>query len=86
MKANPEITIKKEFQQTVIAFGNNGLPLNNRPVLDIINLGIIARESNDKSILKLFDQLPTLAELKAMKMQEVEKTITKSGIESKNDK
>jgi hypothetical protein len=58
--------IKKEYLQTTVAFGKSGLPLGNRD--DIDDLAIIALESKDKTLLSLFETLPTLAELKKSKV------------------
>lgn len=61
----PLATIKKEFLGKRIAFGKSGDALGKRT--DIDDLAIIALESNDKTLLRLFDKLPTLADLKKAK-------------------
>lgn len=58
--------IKKEFETTVVAFGNSGLPLGKRD--DIDQLAIIALESGNPNLLSLFEKLPTLEELKKTKV------------------
>lgn len=55
-------TIKEEFKTTVIGFGNSGLPLGERD--DLNDLALIAHESQDPSLLNLFDNLPAHDELK----------------------
>lgn len=59
----PKSKIKEEFLGTVVAFGGGGpKPLGERD--DIDRLAIIAQESQDKSLLNLFEVLPSLHELK----------------------
>jgi hypothetical protein len=64
----PLAIVKEEFQNKKISFGKSGLPLGQRD--DIDELAIIALESNDKSLLNLFEKLPPLAELKKKKVDE----------------
>ena len=59
--------IKSEYKSTVIAFGNSGLPLGKRD--DIDQLAIIALESNDPSLIQLFDRIPPLEQLKKTKVE-----------------
>lgn len=53
--------IKEQYGSTVVAFGNSGLPLGQRE--DIDELAIIAHQSQDPSVLVLFETLPPLDEL-----------------------
>lgn len=61
------VKIKKEYASTVIAFGNSGLPLGQRD--DLSDLAIIAHQSKDPSLLKLFETLPSLEDLQREKVQ-----------------
>lgn len=58
-------TIKKEFLNDRVAFGTSADPLYKRD--DIDQLAIIAHESQNPNLLKLFEVLPPLAELKKSK-------------------
>lgn len=60
----PLSKIKDEYKDKKILFGKRGkgLPLGERE--DIDDLAIIAIESKDRSLLRLFETLPDLAELK----------------------
>lgn len=58
--------IKEIYLTTVIAFGNGGLPLGKRK--DIDELAIIAHESKNPSLIRLFETLPPLEELKKSKV------------------
>jgi hypothetical protein len=60
------VKIKKEYASTVIAFGNSGLPLGQRD--DLNELAIIAHQSQDPSLLELFDTLPSLEDLQREKV------------------
>ncbi|MVT11383.1 hypothetical protein [Chitinophaga tropicalis] len=66
-KKKKMVTIKKEYQSAVVAFGNSGLPLGQRD--DLLDLAIIATKSGDPSLLQLFEPLPSLEELQKMKVQ-----------------
>lgn len=57
------IEIKREYKQTVIATGNNGLPLGSKPKSEILDIAILARQSKDSSLLKMFKNLPPLETL-----------------------
>jgi hypothetical protein len=57
--------IKAEFLNKVVAFGKSGKPLGERD--DIDDLAIIALESGNKTLLVLFETLPSLGELKKAK-------------------
>lgn len=61
------VKIKKKYETTVIAFGSSGLPLGKRDDLDA--LAIIAHESNDQKLKDLFEELPSLADLKKAKVE-----------------
>jgi hypothetical protein len=70
-----DISIKPEFFDTVIAFANSGVVLKDRSQSDLIDLGIMAHESGNPNLKKLFDHLPELPELKLMKMRIIEQKI-----------
>jgi hypothetical protein len=63
----PLSKIKKEFFNKRVAFNKSAAPLGQRT--DIDTLAILAYESGDKSLLRLFDQLPELAVLKKTKTE-----------------
>lgn len=65
------VIIKKEFINAVIAFGDSGVRLEKRSQKDLVDLGIIALSSKDPSLLKLFEALPSMQELKRLKMQHI---------------
>lgn len=73
------IIVKNEFLQTVVAFGNSGLPLGQRD--DLIDLAIIAQESNDLTLLQLFEKLPSLATLKKAKTDKELKAVLPEVVE-----
>jgi hypothetical protein len=56
------LKIKMEFAETQIGFNNSGLPLGLRN--DIHILAKTAIESNDQSLLNLFEELPTAEAIK----------------------
>lgn len=60
-----EIVIKKDFLNKRVAFGKSAAPLHKRD--DIEELAIIAIESQDPTLLRLFESLPALAALKKKK-------------------
>ena len=60
--------IKQEFNATIIAFGDSGAPLGERT--DIDQLAIMAQESQNPTLLQLFDVLPPLEVLKKTKVSE----------------
>jgi hypothetical protein len=60
-------TIKKEFHNKRVAFGKSAAPLGNRT--DIDDLAIMAHESQNKTLLVLFDKLPELSVLKKAKTE-----------------
>ncbi|MFB6453713.1 hypothetical protein ACE38W_00455 [Chitinophaga sp. Hz27] len=61
------VKINKQFKATVIAYGNSGLPLGQREDLD--DLAIIALRSQDPTLLRLFDNLPSLEVLLKQKTE-----------------
>jgi hypothetical protein len=72
----PLSEIKEEFKNKRIAFGKGGyLPIGQRE--DIDELAIIAQESQDPSLVKLFKKLPDLSELKKAKTEsQLKRTVT----------
>lgn len=65
----PFSKIKTEFFNKRIAFGKKSdLPLGERQ--DIDDLAVIAIESQDRSLLRLFEKLPDLTQLKKQKTDE----------------
>lgn len=71
------LTIKSSHRNTVIAFNNSGVPVGKRSQEDLVDLAIIGLESGHRAILDVFEgSLPSLQQLKAMKMGAVEKEIT----------
>lgn len=71
-----KILIRSEFSDTAIGFNNSGVVLKNRSYADLIDLGIMTHRSGDPGLLKLFEVLPTLEDLKKIKMDlAIEKTI-----------
>jgi hypothetical protein len=60
-------TIKSEFAKQHIAFGKggNGKAIGERD--DIDELAIIAQQSGNRNLLKLFDKLPSVEELQKAK-------------------
>jgi hypothetical protein len=69
------LSILPAYQNTVIAFNNSGVVLKDRSYCDLIDLAIMAIESGDRTLLKLFEKLPELSELRMLKMREIEKKI-----------
>ncbi|MGE9312889.1 hypothetical protein ACLOAU_14675 [Niabella sp. CJ426] len=59
------VKYKEEFKDQRVAFGKSAAPLHLRD--DLHELAILALESGDKSLLHLFEELPTLEELKKAK-------------------
>lgn len=60
------IKIKEEHKNEVVAFGSNALPLSKRP--DLIEFAIMVRETNHYRFTNFFEQLPSLEQLKKMKV------------------
>jgi hypothetical protein len=68
------VKIKNEYLRTVVAFGSNGFCLERRTYDELIDLAIMSY--NNKSLQIFFEMpLPTVEELKNMKMQLTEKKI-----------
>lgn len=68
------VKILEKYHDTVIAFGDNGFQLKRRTQGELIELGIIAHQSGNPNLLKLFEVLPSLSELQAMKMKRLIKS------------
>lgn len=60
--------LKDEHKDRVIGFNGSGLPLGQRN--DLKELAEIAVKSNDKSLLELFEELPTIAEIEKSKSKD----------------
>lgn len=70
----PKSEIKEEFKTTLIAFNGGGRKtLGERDDIDV--LAIMALESQNPELIKLFEVLPTLQELKS---DQVESQLKKS--------
>lgn len=71
-----DIYIKQEHADTLIVFGGGGnIPLGDRSQKDLAKLALIAQQSQDKDLLKLFDgELPSIKDL--------QKDYTESAIKS----
>lgn len=63
------VKIKSEFLGTVIGFNNSALPLGQRNDLNI--LAEMAQKSQSKSLLNLFEELPTSNELEDLKVEKL---------------
>jgi hypothetical protein len=61
--------IKEKFLNKVVGFGKSGKPLGERD--DIDDLAIIALSSNNKTLLDLFEEIPSLDILKKNKTESV---------------
>lgn len=62
----PLSKIKDQFKNKIVVFGKlSSVPIGQRT--DIDELAIIAHESQDRSLLRLFEKLPELSELKRAK-------------------
>ena len=62
------IKIKETAKEKVIAYNGRALPLGQRS--DYAELAMITLESNDPSLLEVFETLPTLEELKKQKLEQ----------------
>lgn len=76
-RSDTDISINPSYFNTVIAFNNSGVVLKDRSYSDLIDLGIMARESGNPNLIILFDLLPELSELKLLKMRIIEQEIFK---------
>lgn len=64
----PLSKIKEEFKQKKISFGKNSdKPIGDRH--DIDDLAVIARESGNPNLIRLFETLPELADLKKARLE-----------------
>lgn len=84
------LLIKEEFKQTVVAFGNSGLPLGMLTADKVLDLAIIARESNSPSMIRYFKEpLPSLEDLRKarvdVKLNEIKKEIVPAAAAEKKD-
>lgn len=70
-----EILIKPQYHDTVIAFNNSGVVLSKRSQLDIVDLGIMAHRSKNPTLLRLFENLPTLQDLQQLKLLIIEQKV-----------
>lgn len=77
------IQIKPEFQKAVVAFGGNGLCLDKRSQVELLELAIIAAGSNDPTLTRLFVSLPSLQELQLIKLRGIESIILKTDKDGK---
>ncbi len=59
------LKIKEKYKNKVVGFNNSTIPLGQRD--DIEKLAEIALRSNDKTLLELFMEPPTLEELNSKK-------------------
>ena len=76
--------IKEEFRGKRIAFGDSGAPIGTRE--DIDQLAIIAHQSGDSNLLRLFKEpMPSLAELKKAitdnELREIKKVVPQKEVE-----
>lgn len=64
----PLSKIKDQFKDKLVAFGRNRSDVGIGYRADVDQLAIIALESNNPNLIRLFDVLPDLATLKANKV------------------
>lgn len=62
------IKIKESAKEKIVAYNGRALLLGQRS--DYAELAIIALESNDPSLLEVFETLPILEELKKQKIEQ----------------
>lgn len=62
------LKVKVQYNNTVIAFAGSGVVLSKRSPMELIELALLGISSGDKSILNLFESLPSRSELQKMKM------------------
>lgn len=60
-----KVKVKEQYKDRVVGFNGSGLPLGKRT--DLKDLAEIAIKSNDKILLELFEELPTIAEIEKSK-------------------
>ena len=63
-----KIRIKSEFKDRVVGYNGRSLPLGIRKDLHI--LARIAKQSGDKSLLEMFEEVPTQKEINEQKSKE----------------
>ena len=63
------VKIKSEFLETIIGFNNSALPLGQRDDLHL--LAEMAQNSQNKSLLNLFEELPNTQELEENKVEKL---------------
>lgn len=78
----PLASIKEEFKNKRVAFNGSAALLGKRNDYD--DLAIIALESKDKTLLRLFDKLPPLAVLKKVKTDQQLKKIAGVAVKKGN--
>lgn len=74
-RSDTDISVNPSYFNTVIAFNNSGVVLKDRSQSDLIDLAIMAHESGNPNLIKLFNDLPELPVLKLMKMRIIEQKI-----------
>ena len=81
------VKIKAEYNNTVIAFGSNGAVLSKRSQSELIDLAIITQDSQNPNLKKLFVELPSIDDLRKMKMDEkIREYKSEQKIKTKNTK
>ena len=68
------IKLKNENADVIIGFNNSSKPLGQRKDLHLLLEGAVAH--NNRNILDLFEEVPTLEEIKNIKGQKFEKEKT----------
>lgn len=76
MSQRVKITVKPEFKDKVVGYNGRSLPLGKRKDLDV--LARIAKESGDKSLLMLFEEVPTQEQITSEKASNTVKAIRKA--------
>lgn len=66
------LKIKEAHKHNIVGFNNSGTPLGFRSQEDLIDLAIMARQSNDEYLLSFFEgKVPSLDELQKEKAKSV---------------
>lgn len=75
----PKSTIKEEFKSTLVVFNGGGRKLlGERDDIDV--LAVMAIESQNPNLLKLFEYLPSLEELKSAQFEtQLKKSVAVAG-------
>lgn len=76
-------SIKPLYFNKRVGFNKSAIPLRRRSESEINDLAILALESNDQSLLKLFDTLPALPDLKKTKTEAQLKKIAPAVVEKR---